>query len=623
MSRDVRAYIYCNIGRVISGTISDSSVVDSGLVRVSGEILLDGIYTPARGSTVQLAYHKQGTIGAIGRSLRVLGYYSNPITRQTQVKVGCTLTYHSETVSTEAVLSTEDTDDDLNLSELERLATISPTNAATVFNRCCTIMGINRATCPLTNQFYTEEFSLEGSLINLMSDLLKSENYVGYMDSNNVLQYINLASPVNNGAVLNGDNLIEIAPIESDAVNADVVFSNVAYRSIRLDSAISGTTTNAIITASELSNAVRDRSYPYTLSGYSQDYIASRRDYRWKNPTTGQTIEASIYWYPSTEWTADYDSQGRMVSRNETKNGPWGDTRISSTISYDSSNGSETQTEVIYEYGPLETVIEAIGYPEEMLPPLPGNISAAASTNLIGGWTRKTVRNTYDQRTSASNSLKEYTLNCFTSDGSASLAKIFESYESSNYSGLSVNSMALLGVKVVLDKSNFTSETKSPDFNMNEGSTLRPGWPASTPTTAASVGNAPDNNSTAVTEVTTRPEILFRNNVTGGIVLELTPPYVSDDRVVRSGSTFSVVRSNAAAKARAYATIQNKLRLGQINGQAVVLPVEYRPAAPFSAVYLNFGGVTGQFRYDQTSIAFDNTGILFSADCLFWGGVGA
>lgn len=622
MSRDVRAYIYCNLGKVISGTLSESSIVDSGLIRVSGELVLDGIYTPVRGSTVKLAYYKQGNIGIIGRSLRVLGYYANPVSRETQVKIGCSLTYHSETVSTETVLSSKDTADNLNLNEIERLATISPTSAATVFNRCCTILGINRAACPLTNQFYTEEFSLDGSLIDTMSDLLKSENYVGYMDSSNVLQYINLAAPVNVGAVLNGDNLIEINPTTSEALNADVVFSNVSYRSVRLDDAISETPTSTGQTTSELYYNVKKRSYPYTLSGFSRDYVISRRDYRWKNPATGLTVEDSIYWYPSTDWVADYDEQGRLISRIEVKNGPWGDTIIKSEVLYSFEKGAETQIEIVYEASPLEAVIEAIGYPERMLPPLPENIFKAADRNLIEGWTRKTVRHTYDNRTSASTSLQEYTLNCFTSDGSASISKIFESYESINYAGLSIASMIGLAVKVVLDKSNFTSEVKPPDFNLNEGSNVAPFWPTTTTVTATSVALAPDSRATYVTEVTERPEIIFSTNVSGGIVLEFTPPYVSDDKVTRAGSGFRVVRSDAAAKSRAYATVQNKLRLGQINGQSVVLPIEYRPATPFSAVYLDFDNVIGQFRYDQTSIAFDNTGILFSADCLFWGGIG-
>lgn len=105
-------------------------------------------------------------------------------------------------------------------------------------------------------------------------------------------------------------------------------------------------------------------------------------------------------------------------------------------------------------------------------------------------------------------------------------------------------------------------------------------------------------------------------------MLEFTPPYLSDDRLEASGSKYRVIRSDAAVKAKAFAERQNKMRFGKRNGQSIVFPVEYLAPRPYSPIYLEFKGVTGQFRTDSTNIVFDNTGILVSTDAIFSGGVG-
>jgi hypothetical protein len=118
------------------------------------------------------------------------------------------------------------------------------------------------------------------------------------------------------------------------------------------------------------------------------------------------------------------------------------------------------------------------------------------------------------------------------------------------------------------------------------------------------------------------PEIVYTKSTPGGVMLEFTPPYLSDDRLVASGSKYAVIPSDAAAKAKAFADRQNKLRFGKRNGQSIVFPVEYVATRPYSPIYLEFKGVTGQFRTDSTNIVFDNTGILVSTDAIFSGGVG-
>lgn len=617
MTQDVRAYIYCSLGPVISGQISESSVVNTGLITVSGNVVLNGIYAPQRGSVVQLSYYKQGIIGAIGRKLRVLGYSANTVTRTTDVALGCYLTYHQDTEPVPVTVNSTETEDDENLSELERLVLLNPTRARTIFNRCCDVLNITRDQCPLINQFFTEQFELSGSYINIIGDLLKSENYIGYLDANERLRYINTAAPINNGPVLQGLNIIDISPLQSNLLPADVVYSNVNYRNIELDDLV-----NADVAPSGDSEQVNfqtaQRRSPYSTYGYSIDGQTSSRLYRYEEDN-GTVQEESISWQPSTSWLASYDSQGRVVYKTETKSGPWGEYTKTSNMYYSGSEDDGSQEEITTEYAPLQVVIEALGLPPEKVKPLPSDITQAAS-NLLSGWQRKTIRRTYSNSYSVRTSLYEYTLPVFTSDGAQAIQTYMQSFQD-NPEAISTSTVIAMGTGSVLNKSQHTFEAKAPDFNINQSNPIS--FSSSDNNATGELGEAEESGRTTVTNISTRPEILYTNSNVGALVVEYTPPYLSDDRVIRtSNNRFRVVRSNAQQKARAYATIQNKMRLGQISGQSVVLPIEYLPAIPFSPVYLNFNNIIGQYRFDNVSIAFDGTGILFSADCLFWGGVG-
>ena len=56
MTVDIRARVFCSLGPVISGELSDSFVQEDGVVRTRGQVVLNGIYQPKRGSLVKLGY---------------------------------------------------------------------------------------------------------------------------------------------------------------------------------------------------------------------------------------------------------------------------------------------------------------------------------------------------------------------------------------------------------------------------------------------------------------------------------------------------------------------------------------------------------------------------------------
>lgn len=649
MTQDVRAYVYCSLGEVISGEITESSVVDSGLITVSGSVVLSGVYAPQRGSTVQLSYYKQGTIGRIGRKLRVLGYYANPVTRTTEVSIGCYLTYHSDTQPAPVTLSSQETDDNLNLSELDKLALLNPTRAATVFKYCCDTLGISYDSIPLTNQFFRENFDLDGNYISLMSDLLKSENYIGYLDSSERLKFIHTPTYSTNGPVLQETNIIDISPIQSDLIPADYVYSTVPYRRIKLDDAVNAdfpqeqrTFIYGSVSNGDLEDTVEDRSYPYTLSGWERNDILSKREYRYEHPQTKEIIVRTLFWTPITDWTAYYDAQGRVERRVEYRSGLYGTYfKVDTTTYGGTGEGYEYQREVSVEGGPAELLVEACGLPEEVMVPLPNGvpftfyttysngyvqvtqgampgISDLANAYWTEGWDRKSIRITESTPYSVETHNYQYQLAVNTSDGAQGIKNYMESYKD-NPSAIDIGLVFEMADDVVLTNATHTFETKKPEYKINDGQGRD--YNSSPDNEVGRVGDQADRAATYSTEVENKIEILYSQQPKG-IILEFTPPYLSDDKITKVGDLYRVTASDAPQKARAYASIQNKFRLGQINGQSVVLPIEYVPATPFGTIYLDFNGVVGAYKYDNVSIAFDNTGILFSADCLFWGGVG-
>jgi hypothetical protein len=74
--------------------------------------------------------------------------------------------------------------------------------------------------------------------LNIVSDLLISENYVGYVDSTETLRFINLNDVGGRGPVLNETNIIDVSPINSGEPDADVVYSIVQRKEIKLDYSI-------------------------------------------------------------------------------------------------------------------------------------------------------------------------------------------------------------------------------------------------------------------------------------------------------------------------------------------------------------------------------------------------
>lgn len=105
MAVDLRARMVCNLGRVLEGDLSDSPMLERGIVMTSGQIVVQGFKNRPRGTKIDLAYIEIQPDGVtqkvtrFPRRLRVLNSCTDPFRNTTTFEVGCKLTLNQETFS--------------------------------------------------------------------------------------------------------------------------------------------------------------------------------------------------------------------------------------------------------------------------------------------------------------------------------------------------------------------------------------------------------------------------------------------------------------------------------------------------------------------------------------------
>lgn len=209
---DARAQLICNIGPVISGSLSDDHIQEKGLITTNGQLLLQGLHNPAIGSQVFLAYiNAAGTTAARFPKpvLRVLSCYADPFTRQTSLEVGCLLTYLSNrsgpaTVRRPAIINSRKT----SAAKKRHPRTVI---GQTMLQFVCNDLGITlNQDVLLNNEYSPDEFEgKDNNYIDLISNLLLTENAYGYIDDQEHLRVKSLEGSLG-GPVLSLDQFIDV-----------------------------------------------------------------------------------------------------------------------------------------------------------------------------------------------------------------------------------------------------------------------------------------------------------------------------------------------------------------------------------------------------------------------------
>lgn len=207
---DIRAKMYCSLGPVISGSLSDSYVQGTGLIYTKGSIEIATVMTPEFGQKVKIGYIKNNRIILLPRCMFVLSFFADPFRRQTTLSLGCKLTLISEQVFPETVIYSQQSFPGVSCQDFNK--TVLGIRAFDIISAIINLIGTG-APPLLKNHFAIPEFTIPSKPLSTLSDLLVSENHIGYADADGEL--VCLQFSFSNGPVINVSNIIDISPINS------------------------------------------------------------------------------------------------------------------------------------------------------------------------------------------------------------------------------------------------------------------------------------------------------------------------------------------------------------------------------------------------------------------------
>lgn len=279
MTVDVRAKVFCNLGTVIQGSLADEALsAGQGLITCRGQVVLNGLTTPAVGSTVNFGWVRGSTIARIPRTLRVLSSFADPFRDTTTVQLGDKLVYLANLRGKKAQeeapaedgsngpdpatypssdfdydtpnacylpkegakpynFSTPDAASKLTLREEYALAPAKVMGrapmglqASSVLSKCCMALGLGFTGQPLTN-VYQDDFDLSAGYVSVIDQLLSSESLFGYLTENETLQIVTIDG-YGSGPLITTDELIDLSGINQGILPGQTVSVTFDYKRI-------------------------------------------------------------------------------------------------------------------------------------------------------------------------------------------------------------------------------------------------------------------------------------------------------------------------------------------------------------------------------------------------------
>lgn len=637
MTIDIRADVYCSLGPVISGSFSDDYIQDSGLIKTRGEVTLNGLHRPAAGTVVEFGYVRNGVGSRLPRKLRVLAVFADPYRNTTSVTLGCKLSYLE---GRKPPVKNPTSVDENGTTPPGVIAIASlPISAAYVFEQCLLEIGLEASSNPLTNKFSTEEFSMDSGYIAVISDLLKSEGYFGYVDEREILVISSINETAGAGPLIDVDSLIDISPIDVGELPGDSVVVNYSYLRLEppkeTDGGASGDGTEY------------ERNYTIEKTTGSEQELVFNVAY---TDAFGAEVEREITrkYSPCSETIQTYSllkfkekdsglekEKWVVTEKVQTSNGHYLDAAAGfNTAMALYYNGAfvpwfdgvyEKRSVSTYFYDPEGNVIKE--KTEEKVPRI--TVLAAAPvpwtdyfnvTDFVGlvSFTGPEITASETVTTFAYNEELDMTTSTTMNYKSKTATS-----EGQNDFGRRLERARLAGDDrfiaecnwVILEAPQLVFDSSSVNISIGRGTFSRDVAGGGSP------GDGP-----LVQEDTAGIEWID-GSVDSQLVTQFSVPYSGDDYlkdVSGSGETleYTIVRSDAPVKARNYGSIQNRLLLGNRSGLSIQISADNMPARPFAPIYIEASGYIGQYRTNGTSYTFDSNGIVASTDAMFWGGVG-
>jgi hypothetical protein len=660
MTIDIRAKVICDLGEVISGGWSDDHVQGTGLIRTRGEVVLKGILSPKFGQHVNLGYVKN--IGGANYAVRmprylvVTGVFADPFRRQTTIQLGCPLTikenYRGEKPEDRSVDTRTDPANGDYVCSVFNKATIS-ISAAHVAATCIRRLGLSLASpLSLTNWFTVEEFDLSPGYVTVLSDLLISENLVGYINTNGALAIRGIGYSGTYTVIAEKD-IIDIGPINSGQLPGDAV--NVSYSYTRFKDPPDD---------DEEEGGEEKRNWEL-------DVTAGPQEERSVELRSGAQYTTVIT--PRTEVGTQYDSFDRVVRRIEERTTRVIATNPSYIRSYVSDNifgvqeGEDVErkvTEFVYE-------TQAKDFDESPTPPPPGQCLPPSARKLFDPARDNVllaqIETTYKSEMAVAGALGipeysgvvvvprdpdpplldnwEYTpsivprivteivTTTFTTDKESGVTKTVTTRRGAQAFTQSGQQVGATEAANIIEfgetgarvRQGIIDVIKRGQKLVNLGSVVsirvdrtyglqrRP--------SASELNNA--LSSKEFVEDAEETDFVF--GIAGSSnVVTYRVPFSSDDQIAVGfdGKPRVTRTSDAPIKARAFARTQNLLAFGHRNGFSVQLAPDLIPAYPLSQLSVTAAGLTGAYICNGISWTFDSNGIVCNTDALLLGGVG-
>lgn len=662
MPIDIRADVTCSLGTLISGSFADDYLQGNGLIKTRGEVVLDGTQTPDVGTRVTFSYSRGGSTYTIPRTLRVIGSFADPFRRTTTVQLGCKLTYLENRKPPPKDPNTKEENSSVACNVYQK-ATI-PISASYVFQQCIDALELTSSQIPLTNKFSVEEFDLTAGYVQVMSDLLQSEGYAGYLDSSETLQILDLTEEGASGPQLTKDDIADLGPIGFGDLPAEAVI--VRYSSLRLRAPESGAVDDELLKRlweiDETKGAPVDVTVSYTddngetISDTDQFYpfafTATRYD-KWDRKIESVGVNyvslaevnnryASDLFKTGGAWNKPVGKMVREFVKYKTRKDSMNDTDLSVVVDSEPRRGIEEvkrnmrqaiendvqpavaciekledgydiiesqTTETYFSEAELAGSLNVDSYIIEGSFVIPdtlvdldlvpdrheSTVSINYDTDPFSGISKTLTERwiSYSQTVSGQQDLAAKVQEIDTDDLANSIAALIAQAAPLVYVGAETN---------LHTQREYGLQKRPPQVDRNNTA----------------------NQSSGAVESTARFEwVLGSSDSTA--VLEFSLPYAPDDEISWNPSTqsYSSTASDAPEKAVRYGRVQNSLLLGNRNGISLQVSPDKLPKKPFDPLYIQASGLTGCYRVNGTSWAFDANGIVASTDAMQWGAVSA
>jgi hypothetical protein len=655
MTVDIRAKVICDLGEVISGGWSDDHAQGSGLIRTRGEVIIKGIVKPVFGQHVNLGYvtnvNGQNYVVRMPRYLLVLSVFADPFRRQTTIQLGCPLTIKENFKGQKPEDLVADTRDDPANSDIIcstfDKATIS-ISATHVAYECIRKLGLPLANLfTLSNWFAVEEFDLSGGYVSVLSDLLVSENKIGYINANGALRVVPIISALGTYTVVSQKDIIDISSINSGQLPGAAVTVSYSYSRFR--------------------DPPDDDEVPDDKRNWELDTTIGPQEVRTIELDSGSDYSKVVI--PKTEVGTGYDSFDRVTTRIEERTTKVIATNPSYIRSYLNTGTFPIEEGEDVERKVTKFIYETKAEEFENLPePPPGQCRplvrgrpfdperdnvvltqiettfksemAVAGALGIVDYSGAVVRepqivDNWDYTPSiVPRIITEVVITTFETDKTTGVTKTTTTRELAQaftQAGQQVGATEAAKVVELGDvgariRQGIIDVIKRGTSLVNQGSVVniredrnfglqrRP-------------SSAERNNALSLkdfVEAADQTDFVYGSESTVGNVVSYRVPYVSDDRISvgPDGKPRVVQKSNAESAADAYARTQNALAFGHRNGFSLQLAASTIPAYPLERLSITADGLAGAYLCNGISWTFDSNGIVCNTDALLLGGIG-